>query len=54
MIALYVDDTIIATNCNTMLATAKKMLSEKFDMTDLGEVKSVLGMAINRKERTEC
>ena len=48
IIALYVDDTIIVSNCNALLATAKKMLNEKFDMTDLGEVKSVLGMSINR------
>ena len=48
IIALYVDDTIIASNCNEMLHDAKKMLNEKFDMTDLGEVKSILGMSVER------
>ena len=48
IIALYVDDTIIASNCNEMLLDAKKMLNEKFDMTDLGEVKSILGMSVER------
>ena len=48
IIALYVDDTIIASNCNKMLRDAKKVLNEKFDMTDLGEVKSILGMSIKR------
>ena len=52
IIALYIDDTVIASNCEDMMKSAKKMLNEKFDMTDLGEVKSVLGMAVkrNRKE----
>ena len=54
ILALYVDDTVIASNCETMLKSAKKMLNEKFDMTDLGEAKSVLGMSIkrNRSEGT--
>ena len=51
IIALYVDDTIIVTNCNDMLHSAKKMLNEKFDMTDLGEVKSILGMSIKRNRK---
>ena len=52
IIALYVDDTIIASNCNEMLKSAKKMLNEKFDMTDLGEAKSILGMSIKRNRTT--
>ena len=48
ILALYVDDTVIASNCDKMLKSAKKMLNEKFDMTDLGEAKSVLGMSIKR------
>ena len=52
VIALYVDDTVIASNCNDLLKSAKTMLSEKFDMTDLGEVESILGMSIKRDRKT--
>ena len=48
IIALYVDDTILASNCNKMLLSAKEMLHRKFEMSDLGEVKSILGMSIDR------
>ena len=51
VIALYVDDTVIASDCNKMLHAAKRMLSEKFDMTDLGEAKSILGMSIRRNRK---
>ena len=51
VIALYVDDTVIASNCNDLLKSAKTMLSEKFDMTDLGEVESILGMSIKRDRK---
>jgi len=47
IIALFVDDcTIVATK--KMLQPTKDMLANKFKMVDLGEIKSVLGMAVIR------
>ena len=48
ILALYVDDTVIAANCKHMLADIKRKLSAKFKMEDLGEVKYILGMSVKR------
>ena len=48
ILALYVDDTVIATNCKRMLADIKRKLCGQFHMEDLGEVKYILGMMVKR------
>ena len=48
ILALYVDDTVIATNCKRMLADIKGKLCGQFHMEDLGEVKYILGMMVKR------
>ena len=48
ILALYVDDTAIATNCPRMLADTKRKLSAQFHMEDLGEIKYILGMMVKR------
>lgn len=53
-ITVYVDDLLIASNSKEGLNRTKKLLSNKFDMKDLGEASSCLGLDIrrNRKEGT--
>ena len=45
---LYVDDVLIASNDLGLLMNAKRMLSQNFDMKDLGEANFVLGIEIHR------
>ncbi len=53
IIAVYVDDTVIASNDLQLLRIAKKKLKQKFKMDDRGEIHFLLGMRIlrNRKDR---
>ena len=48
ILALYVDDTAIATNCQHLLADIKRKLCAQFKMEDLGEIKYILGMMVKR------
>ena len=48
MIALYVDDLLIATKKKTQSTWIKSMLNDRFKMKDLGEAKVCLGLEINR------
>ena len=48
IIAVYVDDTILASNDIAMLTAEKTKLKERFDMEDLGEIHHYLGMSIKR------
>ena len=48
MIALYVDDLLIAAKTKSQTSWIKKMLSDRFDMKDLGEAKVCLGLEITR------
>ena len=45
---LYVDDMLIASKSRSAIDKLKKDLSFKFEMKDLGAVKKVLGMKIER------
>ena len=51
IVALYVDDLLIASNDITLLSEEKKKLGERFDMVDQGEVKFCLGMSISRDRK---
>ena len=48
ILALYVDDTILVSNNITFLEAIKKLLSTAFEMVDLGEVHSCLGIQVQR------
>ena len=48
IIAVYVDDTILASNDTAMLAAEKRELCKRFEMEDLGEINYCLGMQIKR------
>ncbi len=48
MIALYVDDLLIAAKSKSQTSWVKKMLNDRFDMKDLGEAKVCLGLEITR------
>lgn len=51
LIAIYVDDILIATNNNARLCEIKRELSCEFEMKDLGKVKHCLGMEFARDEK---
>jgi len=48
LISLHVDDFTISSDCARILTDVGKALSEKFTMTDDGEIKHVLGLTIER------
>ena len=48
IIALYVDDMVLATNDTTMLEKEKSLMKERFEMEDRGEIHYCLGMSITR------
>ena len=48
IIALYVDDMVLATNDTTMLEKEKSLMKERFEMEDRGEIHCCLGMSITR------
>ena len=48
IIALYVDDILLATNDVEMLAAEKAKLKQQFEMEDQGEFHYCLGMSIKR------
>ncbi|CAB1118025.1 unnamed protein product [Ectocarpus sp. CCAP 1310/34] len=47
-LTLYVDDLLLAGNNSNAISMIKKKLKQRFKMTDMGEVKLVLGMEIKR------
>ena len=48
IIALYVDDLLLAAKGMNQISWIKKMFSERFEMKDLGEAKVCLGLEITR------
>jgi hypothetical protein len=52
MIALYVDDLIIAARSERHLTKIKRQLEDNFEMQDLGELKYCLGLEITRGKDT--
>ena len=53
LIALYVDDNVLATHDNAMLEKEKCLLKDKFEMEDRGEIHYSLGMSIKRDRATK-
>ena len=51
LIALYVDDVLIACSNASMLAETKRQLKSHFKMKDLGKARIILGMDITRDLR---
>jgi hypothetical protein len=51
-VALYVDDMLLIGNNMDAIKEAKKQLSSRFDMKDLGASKFIMGMEIKRDRAT--
>ncbi|KAG5878057.1 hypothetical protein JTB14_021210 [Gonioctena quinquepunctata] len=47
IVALYVDDFFIFSNCSMETTSLKREFSSKFKIEDLGQVKRCLGMRVN-------
>ena len=50
IIAVYVDDLILITDCMQRMSEIKKFLSEKFKMKDLGKLHYCLGITVDQKD----
>ena len=51
MLLLYIDDTLITGSSMKEIMNLKARLAEEFSMKDLGHVKKILGMRINRERK---
>ncbi|KAG2782680.1 hypothetical protein PC111_g24477 [Phytophthora cactorum] len=51
-VALYVDDLVLASSSDKMLKETKQALSDRFEMTDMGQLKYFLGMEIEQDVAT--
>ncbi|GMF73444.1 unnamed protein product [Phytophthora fragariaefolia] len=47
-VALYVDALILASSSDKMLQDTKQALSDRFEMTDMGQLKYFLGIEIEQ------
>lgn len=47
-VLLYVDDIIVVSNSLDYVAKIKRMLTKRFEMTDMGELKHYLGLKVER------
>jgi hypothetical protein len=52
VVAVYVDDLLIATSNTTILRIFKQQMSDRFDMKDLGEPRRILGINVSRDRQT--
>ena len=52
ILAVYVEDIIPVSNDVTMLKAEKESLFKEFEIVDLGEFRSILGMSIKRDRAT--
>ena len=50
ILAVYVDDIILATKDERKLVQAKKAIANKFTVKDMGELKYILGVNIHHSE----
>ena len=50
MVSIYVDDLIITGHDISRINTLKQALNKKFNITDLGRVKNLLGIEIRHLE----
>ena len=49
IVCLYIDDTLIIGSNNDIIKATKRMLTNEFDIKDLGVIDVILGMKISRK-----
>ena len=52
MISLFVDDLVIMSASKILMDDTKLLLKQKWSMKDLGDLKSILGMTVERSGRT--
>ena len=48
LIAVYVDDILLAGKCNKKMSEIKKAIAEQFDVKDLGELHYLLGVMVKQ------
>ncbi len=53
IIAVYVDDILLAGHSNKRMTEVKKLLARHFELTDMGELTQFLGVKIVQKPKTE-
>ena len=51
IIGIYVDDMLLACSCQKKMKEIKEMLSQKFEMKDLGKPKCILGLDVSYKNK---